>query len=336
MLYLIKTNIPFILVFLIATILGCQKQKEKQSDSVLTVSVEDSALTGFTPVHPIKVPTITSGLNETTNTEPHKNQLKQRMLQENYVEALQLMPHVTEEILARAKGKSEEEPELLFHLRGIYCYLFLMLDQDEDAYKIIKEMPIEPPGNVPAYLISMNNILVLLRLNKVDEIVGEANKILSIPDIPFMIEHAATDTLIVAYLINNDNDSAKETINLWKKLLLSAQFDEDVKFNHIRTLFLYEYYIEHQLQNEYYLSFRVIKPAPPSVHPLNNEEIVYGYGYYGADIISRKDGSVLDTSPFFDSLKENIDSFMKSSQKVVPLPDPFPVLQNNDEQNSIE
>jgi hypothetical protein len=323
-----KTNISLALILLVVAVFGCQRQGEQRPDVIPAVStMEDTTPTDIAPSHTIGVPQIIIRPRETF-TDPYMEELRRLMLQEKYEEALRLMPQVREERLARAEGNKEEESLHLFTIRQAYLYLYMMLDRDEEAYKKIKEMPIEPSGLMPPHLIHMDNILVLLRLNKADGIIIEAHKLLGIPDIPFHMDNLAYTTLITAYLINNDNENALKTVGRWKKMLADTQLDEDIRRRFVQEAFVYEYFIKNQLQTEYYVVFGVERPDPPTISPLNRERISFRYGHYGTDIISRRDGSHLDGTPIIEYLRERIDSFMESSRRHAPssLHDPFPIM----------
>ena len=316
--YLIKTNIPFILILLIVAMFGCQMQKQEQSNGILT----DSNMKNFSAVsadntleYTVKTPTVTISSTDKASTDPYTKQQKQLMLQEDYAGALQLMPQVKEEFLARAKGDKKEEAGKLFFIRQTYCYLSMMLDRDEDAYIKIKEMTLES-SEIPMYFIYADNIAILSRLNKTDEIIVEANKILCVPDLPAYFEHTALNILSAAYLINNDNDNALKTISHWKKRLLdtSPHFDESLKRGFVESMFKVEHFIEH-LQDEYVAKFYIEKPKPPKIDPLDDEKIILGYHAGGLGIVSRKDGSYLEENEsLMKIIKEKTVSFMKSSR----------------------
>jgi len=342
-----KTSTSLVLVLLIVVVFGCQKQRTEQSENIFidsimgdipATSIIDNTISTDNVLDHIGVPFITVAVDDSANKDfatPYSKKLSQLAILEDYAGALQLMPQVKEEILSRAKGNKEEELGMLYSIRSTYIYLYIMLDRVEEAYTIIKEMPCEPPGNIPSYLIYLDNIHVLLHLNKTDEIIVEANKLLSAPDTPLPLELLAFVQLSGAYIINNDKEKALEAILRWKESLLDTppHFDEKVKRGYVYSMFILEYYLEH-LQNEYYVRFRVEKPQPPEVDPLDNERISFTLGGSKFTIISRKDDIELEDESMMNLIREKTASFMKHSHKPEPLSqspavpnvDPFPVL----------
>ena len=321
MFYTNKNYISFVLGLLTIIIFGCQKQREEQSNSIpidntpAVSTIDGTGSTDSISGYTIGVPTITISPNGAL-TDPYTKKLKKLMIQENYVEALQLMPQVEKEFLAKMEGEKRDKSVAFFYIRGIYIYLYIMLDRVEEAYKTIKEMPIELSGVVPTYLIYGDNIHVLSRLNKTDEMIVEANKLLNARDTPLHLELFAFATLSVACLINNDNDKALEIIHRWEKRLRDTppDTDESVKRGSVHSMFILAYFIEH-LHNEYYVKIRVEKPEPPRVDPLDSEMIVFGRGDSSVTIVSRKDDTDLVDESMMKIIRERTVNFMQSSQQ---------------------
>ena len=319
MIYSIKTNIPFVLVLLTAAMFGCQMQKQEQANGVLAdpnMKNSPAVSTDSTSEFMIRTPTMTFSTDKAL-TDPYTKQQKHLLLQGDYEGALQLMPQVKEEFLAKAKDNKKEESAMLFAIRRLYCCLYMMLDREEDAYTTIKEMTLEPSGGVPVYFIYADNMAVLSWLNKIDEMAVEAHKILRVQDLPSYFEHVALNALIAAYLINNDNESALQTITHWKEKLLntSPDFDEDLKRGFVHNMFIMEYFLEH-LQDDYVAKFIVEKPEPPRVDPLDSEKIICRHRSSELHIVSRKDGTYLDADEsIMKIIRERTVNFMQSSQQ---------------------
>ena len=107
---------------------------------------------------------------------------KQRilLLEQDYQGALDLMPQLEKELLEKAMLAGEPPYEALGTIRLGYSYLYVALGREKEALQKIMEIELLIEDAPDLELIDfVDKIIVMQRLNRVDEIIDEINRILN-------------------------------------------------------------------------------------------------------------------------------------------------------------
>ena len=208
------------------------------------------------------------------------------------------------------------------------------MGRDEDALQKIMEIGFPITADpLRIFMDSRIKIHVMERLNMIDDIIDELNTILNDPNIgPALLREApvfhaeAMETLIIAQIAQGDFESARNNISDLRNLLLRwpTHISEILQVHSTlsENLSLAEYYINHLVET-HVVHFVKGEVEPPVRNPDEPDEIVIGMPDNGFAIVSKTDGNLFTLYDLRKILAASI-------------PDPFPVLQNNDEQTSIE
>jgi len=188
---------------------------------------------------------------------------KQRvlLLEQDYQGALDLMPRVAKELLEKAKLEKEmldREPirETLSRIRHTYAYLYLALGRDEEALQKIREIELPVAADIDfAHMDSSITIILLERLNMFDEVIDEANAILTNTGPALLregriLEHAQMMIgLITAQIATGDLEYAQNNIDQLRNYLRRWPIHiSEVQQHHANAgeiLALAEHYINH-------------------------------------------------------------------------------------------
>jgi hypothetical protein len=271
---------------------------------------------------------------ERSNKMTIQEQQRILLLKQDYQGALDLMPQLEKELLAEelrdkellAKGKLEGKPfdQALRTIRSTYCYLYKALGREKEALQIILEIEL-PITTDPELLYddSMEKILVLGRLNMIDEIIDEINTCFNDPNIGQQTDtlpHAVMLYLLInAKLIKGDIESAQKSIDQMRNNLrrwpthMIKVLQEHAKNSEM--LSYVEYYINNLTETH---MVRIVKREwkPPIQSPYDPKKIILDSPGIAFECVSKTDGSYF-----------TVEDFRKIQAKKLQDQDPFLVPQ---------
>jgi len=248
---------------------------------------------------------------------------KQRilLLEQDYQGALNLMPQIEKELLAEGMLGGIPLIETLRGIRHRYCYLYMAMGRDAEAlHKVMEiELPIDPDP-ISAFADWRVKILVLERLNRVDEIIDDINAFLNVPNADSHGYYPEVLLgLIYTQIVKGDFESAQNSISQYRNslqgLLTHVSGIQQYDPMYTEDLSLAEYYINNLTETH---TARFVKGElmPPARNPDNPNTLFLLLPGNRFEIVSKTDGSLFTLDDFREIFAEQL------------LHNPFPTIQD--------